>query len=83
MSWEENVHVLMHVTQVIITLFIVYRFVQNYREIKSNFNLGLIVFSIAMLMQIIISWSMNIFVHMVAEIFELIALLIFIDIIQK
>lgn len=83
MSLEENVHIVMHVTQVIITLLIIYRFVQNYREIKSNFNLGLIVFSIAMLMQIIISWSMNLFVHMIAEIFQLIALLIFIGIIQK
>lgn len=83
MSWQENVHIVLHATQVIITLLIIYRFVQNYREIKSNFNLGLILFSLAMLMQILISWSMNLFVHMVAEIFELFALLIFIGIIQK
>ncbi len=83
MTWEENIHLVLHITQVIIVSFIIYRFVQNYREIKSSFNLGLILFSVAMLLQVIFALSLDIFVHVASELFLIIALLTFILTIQK
>jgi len=83
MVLEENIHLALHIIQVIITSIIIYRFIQNYREIKSNFNLGLILFAVAMLLQTIFAWSLNIFVHAASEVFLLISLLIFLRLIEK
>lgn len=83
MAWEQNIHLVLHITQVIIVSFIIYRFVQNYREIKSSFNLGLISFAVAMLLQVIFALSLDIFIHVASELFLVVALLAFISTIQK
>lgn len=83
MSWEDNIHLALHITQVIIVSIVIYRFIQNYRQIKSNFNLGLILFAVAMLFQTIFSWSLNIVFHGASELFLLVALLIFLRLVEK
>jgi len=67
----------------LITLVVIFVFIRTYREIKSRFNLGLVIFSLAMLIQIIASASLDIVIHLVSEIFELAALIIFLSLIRK
>lgn len=83
MPLEENLHLILHATQIMITLIIIYYFFDNYRKIRSSFNLGLLIFSIAMLIQITVSFSLNLILHMASELFELTALLIFIRLVRK
>jgi hypothetical protein len=76
MSFEESIHLLLHSIQIVASLAIIALFWRNYVEIKSKFNLGLVVFAVSVLGQIIFSLSL-------ADIIMLISLGIFISIIKK
>jgi hypothetical protein len=83
MSFEESIHLLLHSIQIVASLSIIALFWRNYVEIKSKFNLGLVVFAVSVLGQIIFSLSLNIWIHIIADIIMLISLGIFISIIKK
>jgi|GEM_PF-3540105 hypothetical protein len=83
MTLESGVHIVSHIVQITITLIIIYYFIQNYRAIRSRFNLGLILFAVAMLFQIVFAWSLHIPLHLLSETFEIAALLIFLSLIRR
>jgi hypothetical protein len=58
MSFEESIHLLLHSIQIVASLAIIALFWRNYVEIKSKFNLGLVVFAVSVLGQIIFSLSL-------------------------
>ena len=76
-------HLYLHSIQIVASLVIIAFFWRNYLEIKSRFNLGLVIFAISVLGQTIVSISMNIQIHLIADVIMLIALGIFILIIRK
>src|SRR3972149_4584385 len=85
---EEVFHWVIHLMQMAMVLAALYRLVQNYRAIRSKFNLGLVVFGIAMLIQIsmfLVFFTLqedSIF-HFGGEIIETLALLVFLYLISK
>jgi hypothetical protein len=83
MTFENNLHFVLHSIQIIVSLVIIVLFWRNYTEIKSKFNLGLVLFAVSVLGQTIFSLSMIIWVHLIADVIMLIALGIFISIIRK
>jgi heme A synthase len=80
---EETIHFMLHTVQIVATLGIIALFWRNYAEIKSKFNLGLVLFAVAVLGQTIVSLSLNIWIHIISDIIMLISLGIFITIIRK
>jgi hypothetical protein len=83
MSFENNIHTFLHLFQIIVTLRIMAFFWRTYFEIRSRFNLGLVIFAVSVLGQIIFSISLNIWIHIIADIVMLISLVIFVSIIRK
>jgi hypothetical protein len=83
MIFEETVHLLLHSIQIVASLAIIALFWRNYVEIKSKFNLGLVVFAVSVLGQTIFSLSLNIWIHIIADIIMLISLGVFIGVIKK
>jgi hypothetical protein len=83
MNFENNIHTFLHLFQIIVTLGIIAFFWRTYFEIRSRFNLGLVIFAMSVLGQIIFSISLNIWIHIIADIIMLISLVIFVSIIRK
>lgn len=83
MTSEGSIHLLLHAVQIVGSLGIIALFWRNYTEIKSRFNLGLVMFAVSVLGQTIFSLSLNIWIHIFSDIIMLIALGIFIYIIRK
>lgn len=79
----ETIHIILHVIQIVTTLGILYIFIRNYNDIKSRFNLGLVVFIIAVLGQVLSSISLNTLVHTASDVAMLLALLIFLNTVRK
>ncbi len=78
----------------ILVAIIMYHFVQSYKEVRSKFTLGLLLFSSILLVQVIFSLPVialsgiayppeAITYNIVSSSFELIALLIFLNIVTK
>jgi hypothetical protein len=80
---EESMHLLLHAVQIVASLGIIALFWRNYMEIKSSFNLGLVLFAASVLGQTIFSLSLNIWIHMFSDIIMLISLGLLINIIRK
>jgi hypothetical protein len=80
---EESMHLLLHAVQIVASLGIIALFWRNYMEIKSSFNLGLVLFAVSVLGQTIFSLSLNIWIHMFSDIIMLISLGLLISIIRK
>jgi hypothetical protein len=80
---EESMHLLLHAVQIVASLGIIALFWRNYMEIKSSFNLGLVLFAVSVLGQTIFSLSLNIWIHMFSDIIMLISLGLLINIIRK
>jgi len=85
---EETFHWLVHLIQIAIVLVALYRLAQNYRSVPSKFNLGLVVFGIAMLIQItfflvFFTFTQEAVFHFGGEIAEVLALLVFLYLITK
>jgi hypothetical protein len=77
-----DTHLVLHAIQLITTLGILGIFIQRYRETKTRFRLGLIVFAVSVLGQIIFSISLNIGFHLASDVAMIIALLFFIDVVR-
>jgi hypothetical protein len=72
----EIVHNGLVVIQILTTLFIMSVFWQNYQKVKSNFTLGLLIFSGSMLINAIFNFSMDHHgIHALSDAFEVISLL--------
>lgn len=78
----------------ILVAIIMYHFVQSYKQVKSRFTLGLLLFSSILLVQVIFSLPVTILsgiacppetvtFHIISNSFELVALLIFLYIIRE
>jgi len=85
---EEAFHLAVHLVQIAIVLAALYRLAQNYRAIRSRFNLGLVVFGIAMLFQIVLfliffTLQEEPIFHFGGELVETLALLVFLYLISK
>ena len=83
MTLENNMHLVLHSVQILASLVIIAFFWRNYLEIKSKFNLGLVVFAVSVLGQTIVSLSLNIWIHIISDVIMLISLGIFLGIIRK
>lgn len=77
------VHLALHVAQAITVVAILYHFIRTYLEVKSRFNLGLVFFTIAMLLTIMFGISLDIVIHLLAEALLLLALAIFLFAMRK
>jgi hypothetical protein len=82
------------VINAILVAIIMYHFVQSYKQVKSRFTLGLLLFSSILLVQVIFSLPVTILsgiacppeavtFHIISNSFELVALLIFLYIIRE
>jgi len=85
---DETFHWVVHLVQIAIVLAALYRLAKNYQAIRSRFNLGLVVFGIAMLLQIVLflvffTISEEEVFHFGGEIIEILALLVFLYLISK
>lgn len=85
---EEVFHLAVHLVQIAIVLAALYRLSKNYQAIRSRFNLGLVVFGIAMLLQIVLflvffTIAEEEVFHVAGEIIEVLALLVFLYLISK
>ena len=85
---EEVFHWTIHLVQLTVVLVALYRLVQNYRAITSKFNLGLVVFGIAMVIQITLflvffTIPADSVFHFGGEIVETLALLVFLYLISQ
>jgi hypothetical protein len=78
----------------ILVAIIMYHFVQSYKQVKSRFTLGLLLFSSILLVQVIFSLPVTllsgiacppetVMFHIISNSFELVALLIFLYIIRE
>ena len=83
MTLEHSTHLILHSVQIVASLVIIAFFLRNYLEIKSRFNLGLVVFAVSVLGQTIVSLSLNIWIHIISDVIMLISLGIFLSIIRK
>ncbi len=83
MTLEHSTHIILHSVQIVASLVIIAFFLRNYLEIKSRFNLGLVVFAVSVLGQTIVSLSLNIWIHIISDVIMLISLGIFLSIIRK
>ncbi len=83
MTLEHSTHLILHSVQIVASLLIIAFFLRNYLEIKSRFNLGLVVFAVSVLGQTIVSLSLNIWIHIISDVIMLISLGIFLSIIRK
>lgn len=82
------IHWALHLPQMAIILVALYYLLKNYRSVRSKFNLGLIVFGIAMLLQIafflvFFTLSEDVIFHLAGEIAEIVALIIFLYLITR
>lgn len=82
-DFAESLHLTIHFAQLATAGVIFYYLVQSYRSIRSRFNLGLVVFGVAVLLEIIIGISPNVFVHVGSELIFLLALVILLYSIRK
>ncbi len=82
------------ITNAILVAIIMYHFVQSYKQVKSKFTLGLLLFSSILLVQVIFSLPVTILsgiacppeavtFHIISNSFELMALLIFLYIVRE
>lgn len=83
MTLEHSTHLILHSVQIVASLVIIAFFLRNYLEIKSRFNLGLVVFAVSVLGQTIVSLSLNIRIHIISDVIMIVALGIFLSIIRK
>jgi hypothetical protein len=78
----------------ILVAIIMYHFVQSYKQVKSRFTLGLLLFSSILLVQVIFSLPVTLLsgiacppevvtFHIISNCFELVALLVFLYIIRE
>jgi len=85
---EEVFHLVVHIVQIAIVLAALYRLTQNYRAVRSRFNLGLVVFGLAMVLQIILfliffTLQEETIFHVGGELAETLALVVFLYLISK
>ncbi len=80
---SESLHLIIHLAQLATAGVIFYYLVQSYRAIRSRFNLGLVVFGLAVLFEIIFGISLDVFVHVGSELIFLVALVILLYSIRK
>lgn len=82
------------IANAILVAIIMYHFIQNYKEVKSKFTLGLLLFSSILLVQVIFSLPVTfisgisypseaVVFHVISNSFEFVALLIFLSIIKE
>ncbi len=80
----EVVHNALVIIQIVSTLLIMATFWQNYQKVKSNFTLGLLLFSASMLINSIFNFSMDHHgIHALSDAFEVISLLFLLNVIRK
>lgn len=79
----EVVHLLLHGLQFATVLAILYYLVRTYRSIRSKFNLALVVFAFAVLLEIVFAIALELAIHILSETFLLAALAIFLYSIRK
>jgi len=81
-------------TNALLVAIIMYLFIQSYKAVKSQFTLGLLLFSSILLVQVIFSLPATalsgitypaevVIYHLISDGFELAALLVFLNIIRK
>lgn len=84
MAFElETVHLLLHLLQFATVLAILFYLVRTYRSIRSRFNLALVVFAVAVLLEIVFNIVLELAIHVLSETFLLVALAIFLYAIRK
>jgi hypothetical protein len=82
------------IANAILVAIIMYHFIQNYKEVKSKFTLGLLLFSSILLVQVIFSLPVTLIsgisypseavvFRVISNSFEFVALLIFLSIIKE
>lgn len=79
----ETLHLVIHFAQLATAGVIFYYLVQSYRSIRSRFNLGLVVFGLAVLLEIMFGISLDVYVHAGSELIFLVALIILLYSIRK
>jgi len=79
----ETLHLAVHVAQLVTVGVIIFQLAQIYKSVRSRFNLGLIVFAVAMLLEVISGISLDILSHTVSEILLLVALATFLYTVRK
>ncbi len=80
----ELVHNVLVIIQIVTTLLIMATFWQNYQKVKSNFTLGLLIFSTSMLINGIFNFSMDHHgIHALSDAFAVMSLLFLLKTIRK
>ncbi|MEE9501916.1 MAG: hypothetical protein V3V48_07560 [Candidatus Aminicenantaceae bacterium] len=80
----EVVHNGLVIVQIVTTLLIMATFWQNYQKVKSNFTLGLLLFSTSMLINAIFNFSMDHHgIHALSDAFEVVSLLFLLKTVRK
>ncbi len=80
---SETIHLAIHLAQVVTVGLIIFQLAQIYKSVRSRFNLGLVIFAVAMLLEVISGISLDFVSHTVSEILLLIALATFLYTVRK
>lgn len=83
MSLEENLHTLLTIAELITVSGIAFQILRTYNSVRSSFNLGLVIFTAAMIIHVVLGYFPSLALHMTSEAFELAALIIFLRTITK
>lgn len=79
----ESFHLVLHLAQLATAGVIFYYLIQSYKSVRSRFNLGLVIFGIAVLVEIVFGISSNVIIHALSEAAFLTALIILLYSIRK
>lgn len=80
----EVVHLALHTAQLITIGIVLFYFVKMYRATRSSFNFALVIFAVAMVVEVVFALSPeNLIFHTVAEVFLLVALVLLLTAVRK
>ncbi len=80
---EETIHSVLTAAEIITVSAILLQLTRTYRGVRSRFNLGLVLFSIAMMIHVVLAYSTSLVLHVMSEAFELTAFLLFLRAISR